>query len=217
MLVTYIIKKGILNMSKNNKEEKFVFQEFDQIKKLAQRLKLMLELKNIKISIAESLEIVAKQFGYKNYNTMIAIVQKEISNMINNRTSESLHLKGSREDKKEQLNSLKNKNKKKISYVFLINNEVLNQKILKEIEISIQKTKEANVFFEYKIINDKKRILVDMIFDSSLTTNLPYELQMIVLAHYKSYIVNEEMSLSVIEKVDKEVKTTINKKTFERK
>lgn len=159
---------------KNETKNTVLFSDLNAIKNAANRLKQQLSLKNIDIKYSDSLEIVAKQFGYKNYNTMKALVEKEIMKL----------------------------NKKVKEFQIECKNDLLKEKIINEINKSIKLTKQLNDSFEYELVVSNDNIKYITYFDSDKSVANPYELSMVLISQYQKELLSGELSCIKTEHID---------------
>ena len=150
----------ILNMHSSNINLNI---DIAKLKSMAKKLKEELKIIGQNITLMESYEIVAKQIGYKNYNTALALM------------------------KKEEIG------KKTISYTFTFSNDKIRSKVVGKIKDSLKVLQNKNKDFEKEVFDYGNTIGLNLHFNPKLIAYDAMIIDVLLISDFQEYLKNNTL------------------------
>lgn len=152
----------ILNMHSSNINLNIDI-DIAKLKSMAKKLKEELKIIGQNITLMESYEIVAKQIGYKNYNTALALI------------------------KKEEIG------KKTISYTFTFSNDKIRSKVVGKIKDSLKVLQNKNKDFEKEVFDYDNTIVLNLHFNPKLIAYDAMIIDVLLISDFQEYLKNNTL------------------------
>lgn len=151
-----------------------------KLKKMAKKIKEELELLGKKISLMESYELVSKQIGFKNYNTALSLINKEICG------------------------------KKNIDYTFYIKDKKIEKSLLLKINESIEKLYSLNKNFKHELFLYDHLIVLNLYFNPNDIAYEGMIIDVMLISYFKEDLIKNKLVVDKRDLLIRDEKTNIN-------